>query len=620
MNRRDFLKVSGAILAGATSKSGFLNHVVEAEASRAMILKGIDLRNAVKSCLNPSMQDGIVINVAVVGAGVSGLYTAWRLTGDNAKLPVQVFESSDRIGGRLQSVLLPGLSIAAELGGMRYTNKHMIVMNLVENVFRLDSVLFPMGDSATHFFYGRGQRCRADAWEQKQRNGLHHVTRYALPSNIVGWNSDQIFNKIVYDILLANPWFNNRYGTKLKYLPKYEYKFYLTLKDWDEVKPQLTYHFPASPYHGMKLNDMGFWNLIKDQVGEEAYEFLSVAGGYYSNTINWNAAEALPYQVLDFSDAATIYKTIDGGYDQIAYALAKSYLDQPNSMIWVQNRLVGIERCSDSHVGTSEGARYRLKLFNEKSQKHWTVFANHVVLAMPRRALELLDEQSFLDLAKQPKWRKNLSSVIMQPSFKLLMGFESPWWKNDFGATAGASVTDLPLRQCYYFGSDPINSHSILLASYNDMDTVSFWRPLEPGDRERFNPRRTNFAREQALRSFEPMQAAKVMVDEAMKQIRELHGTQKQLIPAPYITYFKDWSKDPYGGGYHAWDVGVQVHDVMRYMRQPLKAEAIHICGEAYSGQQGWVEGALCVAEKMLQDHFQLPKPIWLPEDYYLGW
>jgi hypothetical protein len=47
---------------------------------------------------------------------------------------------------------------------------------------------------------------------------------------------------------------------------------------------------------------------------------------------------------------------------------------------------------------------------------------------------------------------------------------------------------------------------------------------------------------------------------------------------------------------------------------------AIDICSEAYSGQQGWVEGAFCVAERMLQEQFGLSRPSWLPADYYLGW
>jgi hypothetical protein len=43
-------------------------------------------------------------------------------------------------------------------------------------------------------------------------------------------------------------------------------------------------------------------------------------------------------------------------------------------------------------------------------------------------------------------------------------------------------------------------------------------------------------------------------------------------------------------------------------------------CGEAYSDHQGWVEGALYVAERMLEEHFNLERPSWLDPSYYLGW
>jgi monoamine oxidase len=108
------------------------------------------------------------------------------------------------------------------------------------------------------------------------------------------------------------------------------------------------------------------------------------------------------------------------------------------------------------------------------------------------------------------------------------------------------------------------------------------------------------------------------MVDEAMNQIRELHG--RSDIPSPYVTWYKDWSMEPYGGGYHAWKANYDIAKTMEYMRNPIPEECIYICGEAYSDQQGWVEGAFCVAERMLECYFDLKRPKWIPGDYYLGW
>ncbi|WP_198316341.1 flavin monoamine oxidase family protein [Cystobacter fuscus] len=575
------------------------------------------------------MDDGLQVDVAIIGAGVSGVYSGWRLLDgeykNEASRPnkVHVFELSDRIGGRLESVYLPGISIAAEIGGMRYLRSQEIVTTLIEDIFssELTSVDFPLGDDANHYRYMRTQRFKADAWTNAQQQNQKFATHYYLRDDLVGFNSDQLFNKVIYDVLVADPWFVENHGTKVSNLKPYQYTFELTAQDWDDIKPNLTYQ-KDGPYKGMKVNDMGFWNLIKDQVGEEAYEFLSVAGGYYSNTINWNAAEAFPYMVGDFSKADVSYRTIDGGYDQIANILAQRFVElnggPVSAKIWGQNRLQTFNKAPEGSP-----YKYALTLVNQASQKTWTVYANVIVLAMPRRSLELLDQDNFFfEGGQQMPLRRNIDATIPEPSFKLLMGFETPWWTKEFNATAGESLTDLPMRQCYYFGTDPSNSHSILLASYNDMRTTSFWSVLESTShlsQARFKTRPTRFATREALAEVDSLQASAVMVQEAVSQLRELHGPTNP-VPEPYVSYFKDWTRDPFGGGYHAWKAGVDVKSVMPYMRRPKPDERIHICGEAYSDQQGWIEGAFCVAEKMLQEHFDVSWPSWLDADYYLGW
>lgn len=60
--------------------------------------------------------------------------------------------------------------------------------------------------------------------------------------------------------------------------------------------------------------------------------------------------------------------------------------------------------------------------------------------------------------------------------------------------------------------------------------------------------------------------------------------------------------------------MGTRRHSFIR------SSEAVHICGEACSDRQGWVESAFCVAENMLQEHFGPAWPDWLSRDYYLGW
>jgi len=569
------------------------------------------------------MEDRLKLDVAVIGGGISGLYTAWRLSGMDTGLNrkrVQIFEASDRIGGRLQSVTLPGMTIIGELGGMRYLDDQKIVATLIEQNFQglLHHVPFEMGDKDGHrlLFYGRKQRCFQNAWTDGQKKGKPFETRYSVASGVTGFSANQMFNKVIGDVLLGDSWFCKEYPGRVTGQGTYNYQIKITGEDWDEIKPNLHYCFKG-PYKGLKLNSLGFWNVIKDQIGEEAYDFLSVAGGYYSITCNCNAAEAFAKMVIDFSDLKITYKTIEGGYDKIAYAIAENYQHQLDSKIWIKNSLETFERQADG-----SDYRYKLTILNKDASKSWVVYANAIVLAMPPRSLELLNQNNFFfNPEKQKKLQTNMASVMKQPSFKLLMGFEKAWWDKDFGP--GHSITDLPIRQCYYFGkySCPDDSHALFLASYNDMRTVSFWEPMEPSAlRESFTPTETSLVCADDLDPYRTVQATKAMVKEAMKEIRELHGKDKKQIPNPYVTWFKDWSLDPYGAGYHFWNAGVDVRSVMPFMRKPMEAEAIHICGEAFSGHQGWVEGALIEAEKMLGQHFNLCRPSWLDPTYYLGW
>jgi monoamine oxidase len=112
------------------------------------------------------------------------------------------------------------------------------------------------------------------------------------------------------------------------------------------------------------------------------------------------------------------------------------------------------------------------------------------------------------------------------------------------------------------------------------------------------------------------------MVEYSQKQLREIHGNQIK-IPDPYVSAFYDWGDDPYGGGYHAWAGGFGVPlpwEAAKRIRQPVVGVPVHVCGEAYSDQQAWVEGALCTAELMLKEHFGMDPPAWLPAGYYFGW
>ncbi|MCA2292845.1 hypothetical protein JF735_04395 [Mycobacterium avium] len=176
-------------------------------------------------------------------------------------------------------------------------------------------------------------------------------------------------------------------------------------------------------------------------------------------------------------------------------------------------------------------------------------------------------------------------------------------------------MTDLPVRQIYYFGTEECENNgqpwlnSLLMASYNDVGTPPFWKGVQQGGPYLgYRPAHGGEGSQPAY----PMEltATDQMVRAAHNQVEEVHGLPE--IPAPYAAIYKSWGEDPYGGGWHEWKAGFRLDKIICRMRKPVPDRDIFIVGEAYSLEQGWVEGALTTAESTLEEFFDLPRPVWL--------
>jgi hypothetical protein len=107
-------------------------------------------------------------------------------------------------------------------------------------------------------------------------------------------------------------------------------------------------------------------------------------------------------------------------------------------------------------------------------------------------------------------------------------------------------------------------------------------------------------------------EAPAAMVAEMHRQVMLMHGVR--TAPEPLEAAFMDWSDDPYGGGVHFWNAGHKSWHTLEDMTQPVRELPCYLCGEAWSTNQTWVEGALQTAEIVLQQRFCLAPPAWLSD------
>src|SRR5439155_17892695 len=169
------------------------------------------------------------------------------------------------------------------------------------------------------------------------------------------------------------------------------------------------------------------------------------------------------------------------------------------------------------------------------------------ILAMPRRSLELVESEFFDD----PWLKANIPSVLIQSAFKLFLAYESPWWRA-LGLVAGRSVTDLPIRQTYYFGTEAEQEgglpfmNSLLMASYNDISTVPFWKGLEIGDAYKgYIPSCIEAGVKDRMPKME-FAATDEMVQIANRQVASGHALP--VMPPPYSAVYHTWNEEPCGG------------------------------------------------------------------------
>ncbi|MFL6234209.1 MAG: flavin monoamine oxidase family protein [Thermoanaerobaculia bacterium] len=513
-----------------------------------------------------------ILDVAIVGGGVSGVYSAWRLLADGKMKSVAVFEASDRIGGRLLSVPAPKIpNMVAELGGMRILPAvQPLITNLIQtlngHLRGADQIVtypFPV-DQPQNLAYLRGVYLRLVDFTTRP-----HLVPYHLTFQETGKTSGTIMVDAIEQIVPG-----------------------ITSSSLNEEQRQRMAR--EASFAGVPLYRQGFWNVLMRVVSGEAFQFSVDSGGYDSTLSNWNAADAIPWFLSDFG-VDPEYEGFKNGFQQVPLTLASLVESAKGGSITRNAKL-------ETFIHDKKAGTFELR-FEDGSTRR----ARALILAMPRRSLELISSP----LLSDPAVAALIKSVTPRPLFKLFTTYTSPWWLAA-GVKAGRTVTDLPVRQTYYWpqndGKPALSGRAMLMASYDDGSNITFWDGLRPKRGQGWRPgvkaaELEVFLGEADEENIDPewrrYHAPLRMVREVERQLQQIHGLG--FVPSVVDAAFKDWGDDPFGGGWNNWNIGVKSWEVKEKIVQPLGDKIpFHICGEAYSDAQGWVEGALQTADLML--------------------
>jgi hypothetical protein len=374
---------------------------------------------------------------SIFGAGAAGLYTAWRLLDGKSKDKSKQLEKGDTLelydwghydfskqdpgtraaGGRVCTWHYQGdkKNSYLELGGMRYSEwngkknsgGHRVVTTVISQL-GLDKFSVPFNESINPLFYLRTKNMY-----------LNDISS----SNPAPYNVDHFG-------AAASP--DTGFGTieNLAITAKYP----STRAEWCEFyqKGAIKVDMPESSVYqkGDLLKDIGYWNLMFDQLGSEGYSYTSDGNGYTSNVINWNAAVAV--QANNEFAPGTEYKTLTKGYSSMFNALFDAIIKlakekgirfeyHPNTRL---HSILEIKKVIHYSIATRENP----------NKKYATRTTDAAWLAMPRYALDLVaqatryENHDGTDVLNHRKVQLYLESAILQPSYKVGMFFDEPWW------------------------------------------------------------------------------------------------------------------------------------------------------------------------------------------------
>ena len=524
-------------------------------------------------------------DIVIVGAGVSGLYCAWRILKDDQKHDRQrsivIVERLNRTGGRLDTDLITiedesgnaTSTIREEEGGMRF-NYHMVELQTLFKALDLcdDIVPFPMStgapenDPRRYFYRGKGFTV-ADA------NRDPHIwsTIYTLAPDEQGKAPTALLSEAYHAILDANAWTAPEFPT-----PDYWQRFRLECT-WKEVT----------------LNQWTLWGLLRDMgYTEESITMMVHSIGFEGPFQSlMNAGEA--FQLLEDFPTNPTYFTLREGFSTLPNALRDEVMAM-GGQIFLGANVDAIEGATgDFTLHLTEVPLGESSDPTPYAPGHSTasICSDHVILAVARKALQILFATSpALNTSDDADtlWM-DLQTTTEQRLMKINLYFEEAWWERTNGITFGPSYSDLPVNSVYPFY--PLDGHSArnpaALTIYCDFTNTYFWQGLQ-----NVGPKFSSPLQEEHDRAVPQVlfPASEAVVEEVLRQFKALFDTQD--VPRPVMTSFRNWDgEDDFGYAVHQWGIGAQDDEVMKRLAEPITG--LYTCNEAYSDMQGWVNGSL---------------------------
>lgn len=566
--------------------------------------------------------------VAVVGGGIAGMYAAWQLAREGYE--VQLLETKDVLGGRIETLdLRPcpaddganGGAFKAEMGPMRF---ELPLQPLFADLCAELGITFDSFPGPAHDRIPNGEPLETD--ERNPRTGEN-----LGPLDLLRLGVYRMFGK--------SPYIDTASGNVR--LPPDDQAWLDDLSDadggFDRLRREALLGTGTSrqPAHPEPLYGLGFWNALYRCLSPAAVRRIQNDGTFYHlfetnpSAVEWGIFWLRLFKLAADEELSTIPTGVASVTERLTALLEREF--SQTVTLRTSHHVTAVREAP-------EGPKVVVD-FTDKSSETACVGqleVDNVILALPQEPLRALSAPFPLQI------RTDIEGV---QAFTLLKIFTvvrtPPWWEEPPKPQMGARF--IPTREVHYFPVGRLDDNMLVLL-YMDKPSASFWQVYVTNPA---NHDRAEVNANAALRGMIVSSLVKLYVkwaddaavdasgprleiqqgDDVWRLLRDTFSQNlPEILPADFapvnarearrqillgdrqaVTDFvasttgdyaiRDWSRKPFGAGCHAWGPGSRSWEIRDRLRGfTLSGDGrpnVHVCGEAFSDYQGFIEGSL---------------------------
>jgi Flavin containing amine oxidoreductase len=572
-----------------------------------------------------------ILDVAIVGGGIAGLYAFYKLHGTGRE--IKLFESSDRLGGKIdtwrvapaakdgpQSVSIKDLLVenaeidsgkkqllrdmlAAEFGPMRIEPQHQP---------HLKSLLTDLG------IREKDVDDPKEKWSDLVPFRPYQAPRLVEPTfSLEGEEGEQ---ETQIDLLLLGlrrilesvqiepietqqdddePWFigtvkykeANFFWKSLRKEDALSRRYWKGfLRQWIVLMDEDHYDIirKRMKFRGDYLSGMGFWNVLSAVMSHMAVAKLRDWGTFYHLLPeNPNAAEWIIFWLRALKSTDSL-RGIRGGMDWMVYRLCMKIGFLPNKPEEIRIRPEKGPAKVEYNTGEYLSLNRKLIAIKEKNDHLELTFkcrdkgddevvqARHVILALPKEPLCQIQLPE-ADPELEQQFRSHLDAVFGFPLLKCFFFVDQPYWPDDRQPNQIAPY--VPSRELQFTKNRDKTKGMIML--YTDRPGTQFWtdylvHPSEDGAEE--GKRVTE--QESAVTWWWRTDAKetkcygkmieKFQNDRLLRRFIQYvrENSAEDITPDRLLVAgMRDWGLPPFGGAAHAWRPGSKSWETLKYLQ-----------------------------------------------------